>query len=144
MHILVLDERILCGIIRVWWVSGVAVLQNSCQNWICVLHRDAHIQRWTHWEVHLAWWIRLSVVGVAEQRHGGSSFWTRTWNASSEPDKGKENFIMQWSLRHYLLLFCLFPGLCKKTALDLFSSKVWWFDSQLLQTICWKCLWRWC
>lgn len=117
-HLLVLDEEVSHGIVRVWWVSGVAVLQNNCKAWISVLHRHAHIQRWAHWQGDLDCWISLSVVGVAEQRHGGSGFGTWAWNPTCQPVKKMCFFVMRPSV--------FFPGLHLVIVTFLNYSKRFW------------------
>lgn len=86
-NLLVLDEKVPNGIIKVWWGSGVAVLQNNCKDWVSLLHRNTHIQRCPHWKGDPAWWVSLSEAGVAKQRHGGSGFGAWAWKATFHPVK---------------------------------------------------------
>ncbi len=93
--LLVLDEEVSLRVIRVWWASEVAVLQNNYKAWISLVHRDAHIQRWAHWQGDCAWWIYVSVGGVTEQRHVSSDFFlTVLWNTTFQPVKKSAFFFL--------------------------------------------------
>lgn len=86
-YTLVLDEIFPRWVIGVWWLGGVAVLQNNHKAMIWLLQRDPDIQRGAHWQRDQARWINLTVIRGTVQEHGGFCSDTHAWNAIFQPVK---------------------------------------------------------
>ena len=80
--LLVLNEEVSHGVIRAGGASGVAVVQNDHKPWICFPYRYSYIQGRAHWQGDWSCWVRLCVVGVLEQGHGGTGWGTHTYHAT--------------------------------------------------------------
>lgn len=68
---LVLDEILSCGVVGVWGMRRVAVVQNNHKALMLLVQRDTDVQRGAHWQGDLACWVNLTVIRGAVQEHGG-------------------------------------------------------------------------
>lgn len=93
-YTLVPDEVLPRGVIGVWWLRGVAILQNNHKTPMLRLQRDTDIQRRAHWQEDLACWINLTVIRGTVQEHGGFCSGTHAWSATCQT--GKETHIFTW------------------------------------------------
>lgn len=93
-YTLVPDEVLPDGVIGVWWLRGVAILQNNNKTPMLLLQRDTDIQRRAHWQEDLACWINLIVIRGTVQEHGGFCSGTHAWSATCQT--GKETHIFTW------------------------------------------------